>query len=54
MPEGESDQDRRLAGMPRRQGEPGSTGDPAAFVQHMLSIEFEDMPPPALPPKQPL
>jgi hypothetical protein len=54
MPEGESDQDRRLAGMPPRQGEPGSTGDPAAFVQHMPSIEFEDMPPPALPPKQPL
>ena len=34
--------------------EPGSTGDPAAFIQHMPSIEFEDMPPPALPPKQPL
>lgn len=54
MPEGEPDVDRRLAGAPPRQGEPGSTGDPAAFIQHMPSIEFEDMPPPALPPKQPL
>jgi hypothetical protein len=53
-PEGEPDQDRRLAGMPLRQGEPSSMGDPAAFIQHMPSIEFEDMPPPALPPKQPL
>ena len=52
--EGEPDEDRRLAGAPPRQGEPGSTGDPAAFIQHMPSIEFEDMPPPALPPKQPL
>src|SRR2546423_8711174 len=47
MPEDESDPDRRLAGMPPRQGEPGSTGDPAAFVQHMPSIAFEEMPPPA-------
>ena len=54
MPEGEPDEDRRLAGAPRRQDEPGSTGDPAAFIQHKPSIEFEDMPPPALPPKQPL
>jgi hypothetical protein len=53
MPQGEADQDRRLAGAPPRQGEPGSTGDPTAFIQHMPSIEFEDMPPPALPPKQP-
>ena len=44
----------RLADRSARAGEPGSTGDPAAFVQHMPSIEFEDMPPPALPPKQPL
>jgi len=54
VPEGEPDEDRRLAGAPPRQGEPGSTGDPAAFIQHMPAIEFEDMPPPALPPKQPL
>jgi hypothetical protein len=54
MAEGEPDMDRRLAGAPPRQGEPGSTGDPAAFIQHMPAIEFEDMPPPALPPKQPL
>jgi hypothetical protein len=52
--EGEPDEDRRLAGAPPRQGEPGSTGDPAAFIQHMPAIEFEDMPPAALPPKQPL
>jgi hypothetical protein len=54
MPEGEPDEDRRLAGAPRRQDEPGSSGDPAAFIQHKPSIEFEDMPPPALPPKPPL
>jgi hypothetical protein len=54
MPEREPDEDRRLAGAPRRQDEPGSGGDPAAFIQHKPSIEFEDMPPPALPPKQPL
>jgi hypothetical protein len=53
LPEGEPE-DRRLAGAPPREGEPGSTGDPAAFIQHMPSIEFEDMPPPALPPKRPL
>ena len=53
-PEGEPDADRRLAGAPPRQGEPVSTGDPTAFIQHQPSIEFEDMPPPALPPKQPL
>jgi hypothetical protein len=52
-PEGERDEDRRLAGEPPRQGEPGTPGDPAAFIQHMPSIEFEDMPPPPLPPKQP-
>jgi hypothetical protein len=52
-PAGEPDEDRRLAGTPRRQDEPGSTGDPTAFIQHKPSIEFEDMPPPALPPKQP-
>ena len=54
MPEGEPDVDRRLAGAPPREGEPVSTGDPTAFIQHKPSIEFEDMPPPALPPKQPL
>jgi hypothetical protein len=54
VPEGEPDADRRLAGTPPRQDEPGSPGDPAAFIQHMPSIEFEDMPPPPLPPKQPL
>jgi hypothetical protein len=53
-PQGEPDEDRRLAGAPPRQGEPVSTGDPTAFIQHQPSIEFEDMPPPALPPKQPL
>ena len=54
VPEGEPDADRRLAGTPPRQDQPGSPGDPAAFIQHMPSIEFEDMPPPPLPPKQPL
>jgi hypothetical protein len=54
VPEGEPDTDRRLAGAPPREGEPGSTGDPTAFIQHMPSIEFQDMPPPPLPPKQPL
>jgi hypothetical protein len=53
-PEGEPDEDRRLAGAPPRQSEPGRTGDPVAFIQHKLFIEFEDMPPPVLPPKQPL
>jgi hypothetical protein len=52
--EGPPDEDRRLAGAPPRQNEPGSPGDPTAFVQHMPVIEFEDMPPPALPPKRPL
>ena len=52
-PEAEPDQDRRLAGVPPRQGEPGSPGDPTAFILHMPSIEFADMPPPPLPPKQP-
>ena len=54
VPEGQPDEDRRLAGVPPRRGEPGSTGDPTAFVQHIPSIDFEDMPPPMLPPKQPL
>ena len=53
-PEGEADADRRLAGAPPRQDEPVSTGDPTAFIQHKPSIEFEDMPPPVLPPKRPL
>jgi len=48
------DQDRRLAGAPPRQDEPGSPGDPTAFIQHMPAIEFQDIPPPALPPKRPL
>jgi hypothetical protein len=51
LPESEPDEDRHLAGAPPREGEPGSTGDPAAFIQHMPSIQFEDLPPPALPPK---
>ena len=54
VPKGEPDEDRRLAGAPPRRGEPGSPGDPTAFIQHVPSIEFEDLPPPALPLKQPL
>ena len=54
LPDSEPDEDRRLAGAPPREGEPGSTGDPAALIQHMPSVQFEDMPPPALPPKRPL
>ena len=54
LPESAPDDDRRLAGAPPRQNEPGSPGDPAAFIQHMPAIEFGDMPPPALPPKRPL
>src|SRR5262252_7911125 len=54
VPEGEPDEDRRLAGSPPRRGEPGSPGDPTAFIQHMPSIVFEELPPPALPLKQPL
>ncbi len=53
VPEDAVDEDRRLAGTPPRQDQPGASGDPTAFIQHMPSIEFEDMPPPALPPKQP-
>ena len=55
VPEGPPDQDQRLAATPPlRQNEPGSAGDPTAFIQHMPAIEFEDLPPPALPPKRPL
>ena len=54
VPEVPPDQDRRLAGTPPRQDEPGSPGDPTAFIQHMPTIEFQDMPPPALPPKRSL
>ena len=55
VPGGPPDQDRRLAATPpQRQNEPGSAGDPTAFIQHMPAIEFEDLPPPALPPKRPL
>jgi len=54
VPEGPSDEERRLAGAPARQDEPRSSGDPTAFIQHKPAIEFEDMPPPALPPKRPL
>jgi hypothetical protein len=54
VPESEPDADRRLAGVPPRQGEPDSPGDPAALIQHLPAIEFDDLPPPALPPKQPL
>src|SRR6201987_542694 len=46
VPEAPPDQDRRLAGAPPRRDEPGSPGDPTAFIQHMPSIQFEDMPPP--------
>ena len=53
VPEAKPDEDRRLAGAPPRRDEPGSPGDPTAFIQHMPSIQFEDMPPPPLPPKQP-
>ena len=52
--ESSPDEDRRLAGAPPRQDEPGSPGDPTAFIHHMPTIEFQDMPPPALPPKRPL
>jgi hypothetical protein len=54
IPKGPPDKDRRLAGTPPRQDEPGSPGDPTAFIQHGPAIEFEDMPPPILPPKRPL
>ena len=54
VPESPPDQDRRLAGTPPRDNEPGTSGDPTAFIQHMPAIEFQDMPPPALPPKGPL
>ena len=54
VPEGSPDEDRRLAGNPPRQNEPGSAGDPTAFIQQVPAIEFEDMPPPVLPPKRPL
>ena len=54
VPEAPADQDRRLAGTPPRQDEPGTPGDPTAFIQRMPSIEFQDMPPPTLPPKGPL
>jgi hypothetical protein len=55
VPEGMPDQDQRLAGSPpRQQNEPGSTGDPTAFIQHLPTIQFEDLPTPALPPKRPL
>jgi len=54
VPEGPSDEERRLAGAPARQDEPRGSGDPSAFIQHKPAIEFEDMPPPALPPKRPL
>src|SRR5947207_6340611 len=48
MPEHPPGEDRRLLGTPPRQNEPGSRGDPTAFIQHMPAIEFEDMRPPAL------
>jgi hypothetical protein len=54
VPEARPDEDRRLAGAPPRQDQPGSTGDPTAFIEHMPSIEFEDMPPPVMPPKHPI
>jgi hypothetical protein len=55
VPEGPPDQDQRLAGTPpRQQNEWDSSGDPTAFIQHMPAIQFEDLPPPVLPPKRPL
>jgi hypothetical protein len=54
LPEVPPDPDQRLAGAPPRQEEPVSPGDPTAFIQHTPSIEFEDMPPPELPPKRAL
>lgn len=54
VPEAPPSQDRRLAGAPPRREEPGSPGDPTAFIQHMPAIDFQDLPPPALPPKRPL
>src|ERR1700751_5077457 len=54
MPKGEPDQNPPRPGPPPPPDEPSSTGDPTAFIQHMPSIQFEDIPPPALPPKQPL
>jgi hypothetical protein len=55
VPEGPPDQDQRLAGTPpRQQNEWDSSGDPSAFIQHMPAIQFEDLPPPVLPPKRPL
>jgi len=55
IPEGPPDQDQRLLGTPpRQQNEPGSTGDPTGFIQHTPAIQFEDLPPPVLPPKRPL
>jgi len=52
--QGPPDVDRRLTGTPLRQDDTGSPGDPTALIQHMPTLEFEDMPPPALPPKRPL
>ena len=52
--QGPPDADRRLTGTPLRQDDTGSPGDPTAFIQHMPAIEFQDIPPPALPPKRPL
>jgi hypothetical protein len=55
VPEGPPDKDQRLAGTPpRQQNEWDSSGDPTAFIQHMPAIQFEDLPPPVLPPKRPL
>jgi hypothetical protein len=54
VPEDPPDEDRHLVGTPPRRDEPRSPGDPTAFIQHLPAIEFEDMPPPALPPKRPL
>jgi len=54
VPEGSPGEGRRLAGAPMTQEEPGSPGDPTAFIHRMPTIEFQDMPPLALPPKRPL
>jgi hypothetical protein len=50
VPESLPNEDRRLAGAPPRETNRAAR----ATRLHMPAIEFEDMPPPALPPKRPL
>ena len=54
VPEGEPAEDQRRAETAPRRVEPGSPGDPSAFIRNFPSIDFADLPPPALPPKPPL